>query len=704
MDRRPETTERSRSAGDAFQNTSGTNASDSSVRRAASPGARLYVLSVLLAGCVVLAGSIAELWAGPHPAEWWALVGLTLISGSAVLKIPSVPVNFSISDVFTLTSAVVFGPAAGTVLVAIDSLAISARLARTGLPLQRILFNAAAPPVAMWVSARAVFYASGFQPLYARPMGLELVGPWLLLFAGLYFLLNTFAIAVAIALHQRVGAFAIWRAHFQNLWFTFIGGALGAGFAVFALQLGSYAIVVLSVPLLLALILHFAYRNATGRLADQLHHLAEVNRLHLSTIEALAHAIDAKDAVTHGHIRRVQSWAVALASRIGLDDQQQLRAIEAAALLHDIGKLAVPEHILNKPGKLTPAEFERMKSHARVGAEILSEVEFPYPVVPIVRHHHENWDGTGYPDGLRGADIPIGARILSVVDCFDALTSDRPYRRALSAREAFAIIESRRATMYDPAIVEAFRDVCTSTRLAGSDSVNEAGAVAAPVTGALGATEHPTPGNIDELQIALDLGAALSRASGEECAWRVLADALHQLPGADTVAIFVVDEVQHRLVAAHTSGTHARLIEGLSMAVGERMSGWAAATGQPMINADAALDLFDVPARALRAAIAVPCSGPADVQVVLTLYSTNPDAFSSLHHRLLSAAASFVHSVGSQRHVWVERSEAGRTSQVPWRDGTGRSRDLDGWNGLRQSGPGQTSPEAVRARGHVNVI
>ena len=186
---------------------------------------------------------------------------------------------------------------------------------------------------------------------------------------------------------------------------------------MFALQRGSYAVVVFSAPLLLALILHFAYRNSTGRLADQLHHLAEVNRLHLSTIEALAHAIDAKDAVTHGHIRRVQTLAVALAARVGLEDEQQLRAIEAAALLHDIGKLAVPEHILNKPSKLTAAEFERMKSHARVGAEILSEVDFPYPVVPIVRHHHESWDGTGYPDGLSGTDIPIGARILSVVDC-----------------------------------------------------------------------------------------------------------------------------------------------------------------------------------------------------------------------------------------------------------------------------------------------
>ena len=392
------------------------------------------------------------------------------------------------------------------------------------------------------------------------------------------------------------------------------------------------------------MILHFAYRNSTGRLADQLHHLAEVNRLHLSTIEALAHAIDAKDAVTHGHIRRVQSMAVALAARVGIEDEQEVRAIEAAALLHDIGKLAVPEHILNKPSKLTPAEFERMKSHARVGAEILSEVDFPYPVVPIVRHHHENWDGTGYPDGLSGTDIPIGARILSVVDCFDALTSDRPYRRALPAREAFAIIEARSATMYNPAIVEAFREVCTSTQVAGTDAVNEAAAAAAMSDAVSTESARSTPDDIDELQLALGLGAALSRISEPEHPWRELSDALQRLPGVDTVAIFIVDEPQHRLVVARTSGTHARRLEGLSMAMGDRISGWVAATGQPMINAEADLDLFDVSATALRAAIAVPCSTPAGSKVVLTLYSTRPNAFSSLHHRLLAAAASFVQS------------------------------------------------------------
>jgi HD-GYP domain-containing protein (c-di-GMP phosphodiesterase class II) len=121
-----------------------------------------------------------------------------------------------------------------------------------------------------------------------------------------------------------------------------------------------------------------------------------------------------------------------------------------------MGKLAVPENILNKPGKLTAAEFEIMKTHSSVGADLLAAIEFPYPVVPIVRHHHENWDGSGYPDHLSGTDIPIGARILSVVDCFDALTSDRPYRPKLTDVNAIRILTERRGSMYDPLVVDAF--------------------------------------------------------------------------------------------------------------------------------------------------------------------------------------------------------------------------------------------------------
>src|ERR1700678_3156829 len=189
---------------------------------------------------------------------------------------------------------------------------------------------------------------------------------------------------------------------------------------------------------------------------DEKKHAEEMAALHLRTIEALALAIEAKDHTTHDHLQRVQSYAVEGGKDFGLDESQ-LEALRAAAALHDIGKLAVPEHIISKPGKLTREEFEKMKIHPVVGAEILERVRFPYEVTPIVRSHHERWDGAGYPDGLRGQRIPIGARILAAVDCLDALASNRQYRRALPMAEAMARVASDAGTAFDPNVVRALQ-------------------------------------------------------------------------------------------------------------------------------------------------------------------------------------------------------------------------------------------------------
>ena len=278
----------------------------------------------------------------------------------------------------------------------------------------------------------------------------------LLVFTVLFFGINSWMIAFAVALETRTSPLRIWRTNFLWLSLNFFCGASVAALLAVNVDPTNVDLTYLGavVPLLLAL--YLTYRTAMGRVEDAIGHLQRVNKLHLATIETLAHAVDAKDQVTHGHIRRVQNLTTQVATALGITDELQLRAIEASALLHDMGKLAIPEHILNKPGKLTPAEFEKMKLHASIGAEILSSIEFPYPVVPIVRHHHENWDGTGYPDGISGVDIPIGARILSVVDCFDALTSDRPYRPALTAAAALEIVGQRRGNMYDPLVVDTF--------------------------------------------------------------------------------------------------------------------------------------------------------------------------------------------------------------------------------------------------------
>jgi len=246
------------------------------------------------------------------------------------------------------------------------------------------------------------------------------------------------------------------------------------------------------VPILL--ISYLVLRTSVARAENTSRHLREVNRVYLSTVETLAAAIDAKDQVRSHDIRRVQNYALSLARAVGVVEEPDLRAIEAAVLLHDMGKLSVPACILNKPGKLTPAEFERVKQHVTVAAQILSQIDFPYPVVPVVRHHHEHWDGTGYPDGLKGEAIPIGARVMAVVDCYDALTSHRPYRPAVASAEALRIILERRGSVYDPRVVEAFAGVVsqfTASEVVGDTPSGEPASSPAPVAGAEGGALSP---------------------------------------------------------------------------------------------------------------------------------------------------------------------------------------------------------------------
>jgi putative nucleotidyltransferase with HDIG domain len=172
----------------------------------------------------------------------------------------------------------------------------------------------------------------------------------------------------------------------------------------------------------------------------------------------------ARDLATWEHADRVRRYALALARQARIVDEPLLHAIEAAALLHDIGKLAIPDSLLYKPGPLTPDEYDRVKQHAVIGADLLAEVALPGPLSSLVRHHHENWDGSGYPDGRSSGDIPVGARVLSIADCYDALTSNRPYRRALSHDSAVAMIHERRGSMFDPEMTDAFLQVVWQLR------------------------------------------------------------------------------------------------------------------------------------------------------------------------------------------------------------------------------------------------
>jgi putative nucleotidyltransferase with HDIG domain len=337
-------------------------------------------------------------------------------------------------------------------------------LRKKGLELYKLIFNTTAPALSIWIAAELFSLATGVTPLAGTSASISGLLPGLLFFAVVYFLLNSWLMATVVGLEESLSPLKVWRENFLWLSLSFLSGASVSILLVSIsreIDLGALAVIV---PLLV--ISYLTYHTSMARVEDANRHVDQLNDLYLSTIETLAMAIDAKDQVTHGHIRRVQQHSVSLARHMGVHDELLIKAIEAASLLHDMGKLAVPENILNKPGRLTRQEFEIMKTHSSVGADILAAVAFPYPVVPIVRHHHENWDGSGYPDRLGGTDIPIGARILAVADCFDALTSDRPYRLRMSEAEAFSILQARRGSMYDPLVVDAFIEMQTQPQAA----------------------------------------------------------------------------------------------------------------------------------------------------------------------------------------------------------------------------------------------
>jgi putative nucleotidyltransferase with HDIG domain len=355
-------------------------------------------------------------------------------------------------------------------------------------------------------------------------------------------------------------------------------------------------------------------------------------------------AIDAKDDVTHSHVVRVQAYALGLARALGITGELDLKAIESAALLHDTGKLAVPEHILNKPGKLTEAEFEKMKRHVDVGADILSLVQFPYPVVPIVQCHHESWDGSGYPRGVAGTDIPIGARILSVVDCFDALTSDRPYRGRMTEDAALLILRERSGNMYDPHVVDTFIEVYRTITIAPGDMVPGRD-VLKRIHQSRNEVEEPREQAADVAGAAptqLLAFVSLARAfTGEACVADVLAlgSALvaDVLPGS-TGAWFLPDAAHDRLVVADAFGPAAAVLRGTSVPVGERLTGWVAVRRQPIFNSDATLDLgarVNAVTPPLSRCISLPLTVGDALVAVLTLYTAAPEGFTADQGRLV---------------------------------------------------------------------
>ncbi len=420
----------------------------SPARQPLSRRTHVYALTVATLGFLTVGLSVVDLLrqpAGSHK-DWLSLVAFTLISGWLSVKLPSVNASISISETFVFAGTLLYGPSVGVVLLVVDAAALCTKHAwvHGRLRWQQLLFNLSAPPLAIGCAAWLMGINGPIENFKLSFDFILLLGS----FTAIYFLLSSWLVTLVVAFEEKASPLRIWWTSFTELSVNFAAGASIAAFLV--VNADGIDLTFIGVVLPLLLVIYFTYQWSLKHVEAERAKIHELNRVFLSTIEALALAIDAKDQVTHGHIRRVQRYTMALAEALGVKAQRDLEAIRAAALLHDTGKLAVPEYILNKPGPLTASEFERMKVHADVGADILKSIDFPYPVEPIVRHHHEKWDGTGYPKGLKEQEIPLGARILSVVDCYDALTSDRPYRPRMTRQQAEQELKDRRGTGYDP--------------------------------------------------------------------------------------------------------------------------------------------------------------------------------------------------------------------------------------------------------------
>lgn len=631
---------------------------------------RAYIAAVVVAGLFVVLESLYSISRSPVDPNWLVLAVLTLLSGSFTVRIPGLPAKLSVSETFVFAAVLLFGPPAATMIVVLDTLVISFWLSRgASTSWSRLTFNLAAAAVAIWVAGHVFYWATGIAPLSVSPRPIVRLLPWLLLLATVYFVLNSSLVAIVVGLQKHQSPLAVWRQSFLWLSLNYYSGASVAALLLpyFVQASDSTFVYVAGLILPVLLISYLTFKTALGRIEDANRHLSELNRLYLSTIETLAMAIDAKDQITHGHIRRVQQYAVGLAKHLGISDSSQLSAIEAASLLHDMGKLAIPEYILNKPGRLTTAEFERMKLHASIGADILSAIDFPYPVVPIVRHHHENWDGTGYPDKLHGTNIPIGARILSVVDCFDALTSDRPYRPRMSDDDAVRILMSRRGSMYDPVIVDTFIAIHTTLAQSATASaiegrVSELKAQELDDDHATVVHAHPRPAptasldeivaSTEETLVLYDLAIGLTGHLDLGDVGDVIAKHLRRIVPASSVVFYIYDVSTDDLVSSHAVGSHVSNLLGLRIPRGERLSGWVAANKQTIVNADPALDLGEAGRELrprLRSCLSTPLIAGNDLIGVLTLYSVDVDAFREEHRRLLEV-------VGRQVSVTVKHA------------------------------------------------
>ncbi len=630
-------------------------------------------------GVVVLGYALLH-WQSQDLMRFVCYLAVAVLASGLKVQLPGIDGTMSVNFLFILLGVLELSLPETLLIGCTASLVQSVWQTRKRLDPVKVLFNVAG----MMANASALTYLS-YHWLVGRFGSNK---PILLMVAALvFFFANTLPISIVIALTEGKSSRKVWSECYFWSFPYYLVGAAAVGLVGIVNRSAGWETSLLVLPLIYWV--YRSYRLYLGRLEAEKErvevekrHVEQIASLNMRTIEALALAIEAKDHTTHTHLQRVRTYAVAVAKELKLSEGE-IEALRAAALLHDIGKLAVPEQIINKPGKLTPEEFEKMKVHPLVGAEILDRVAFPYPVAPIVRSHHERWDGTGYPEGLSGLEIPVGARILAAVDCLDALASHRQYRPALPLTEAMAKVKEKAGIWFDPQVVdilqaqyvelERLAQMSGDTAAPGLSKAVRVQRGLAPATGF--ERTDPTHGPVDNdflssiasarqeaqtmFELSQDLGVSLSLSE----TLSVLSMRLRRMIPYDSIAVFV--NRNGWLLPELVSGENFRMLSSLKIRVGEGLCGWVAENCKPIVNGNPQVEAGYVvdPGKhtTLQSALVVPLEGLNGVVGVLAMYHANRDAFTPDHLRILLAVASKV-ALSVENALKYQQAESSATT------------------------------------------
>jgi diguanylate cyclase (GGDEF)-like protein/putative nucleotidyltransferase with HDIG domain len=619
-------------------------------------GARVYWWTTTVLGIIALSVGVsgAARLDGNGLLALAGLLALGFLTGLRPIRIPGTITSITPGDIFIFLTTLVWGPSVAVVVAATDAFAGSMRVSRRWTSR---LGSPALMSLSVLISSEAFVLARNWLSDYGLLNTTTLFAA-LLMFAILHFLLNSLLTASLHALKQGKPLVALWWPNYCWISLTNLASASTAGLIFLSITRYGVGSILAALPLVAIVFAtcHFYFKQADERARSS----EQLSRVHLATVEALATAINAKDEITHDHVYRVRVYATGLARRFGLSEDE-IEALKAGALLHDVGKIAVPDYILNKPGKLSAAEFEKMKVHTIVGAQIMERVNFPYPVVPIVRHHHERWDGRGYPDGLAGADIPITARILTVVDAFDAIREDRQYRKGMTRDEACAFLRQNAGTQFDPQIVKAFLDELPAYEqeiLVHKANQSAIGATMQQGLSARAANAVPGAGLARDMDPTPDFIRQIHAVHVEVAALHELAQTVSASLDVSDVVTLTVSRIERMVpfttcvfylrqrddsaLAEYAFGRNAERIRGRNLAAGRGIAGWVIINARQMTNTDAMLDMTELlgpDPDQYRAAAVYPLLKGESAIGALALYSIELDTYSTEHLYLLESVS-----------------------------------------------------------------